>query len=110
VAYMIKLNIELSMGALITKLARSPVNPTQDYGVSHVASHYSHRRTSIALGPRRDGGHDDLKGIHAQTDIHILTEEDDNCQKKVRPSLQPSDVSSSEDKLPLRDNYPHTTA
>jgi hypothetical protein len=110
VAYMIKLNIELSMGALITKLARSPVNPTQDHGASHIASRYSHRQTSIVRGPRRDDLHDDLKGIHAQTDIHILTEEDDRRQTKLRPSLQPSDMSSSEDNLPVRDNYPRTTA
>jgi hypothetical protein len=122
VAYMIKLKIELSMGALITKLARTHVNPTQDHGVSHITSRLSNRRTSIGVGrpksnaadpghfTRRDDLRDDLKGIHARTEIHILTEENDGPEEKSHPPFQPSDNSSSEDNLPLRDIYPRTLA
>src|SRR5436189_3326113 len=82
VMYMIKLNIELFMIALIMKLTQSCDNSTQNNNDSHVISHF-HRQITIILDFRSDDLHDNFKNIHVQTEIHILTK-DDNCQKKFK--------------------------
>ena len=101
VTYMIKLNIELFMIILIMKLIWSHDNLTQNNSDSHVINHY--RQIIITLNLKNNDLHDDLKSIHAQIKIHILTE-NDNCQKKLKLSLQFSNMSLSENKLSLTDN------
>src|SRR6266498_2349711 len=86
VAYMIKLNIEMSMAALITKLARGSINPHPDeIVIQHSSEHRSNNLNITAKQPKsavsyplnivqRNDQRNGAQDIHIKTDITVLTE------------------------------------
>lgn len=128
VAYMVKLNIELSMASLITKLARGTVedrnNEFMVQSSSHNHSHINHpalkmqrgTHISAAVGKqsntRSGSGDGDWKGIRTLKEVDVRVE--NVAEESGRTSVSDGGVDegfdgrkkigSSEDELPL--HYP----
>jgi hypothetical protein len=130
VAYIVKLNIELSMASLITKLARGTVedrnNEFMVQSSSHNHSNVNHPALKMRSGTHTSAGvgkqntlrrgsvreDDDWKGIRTLKEVDVRVE--NVAEAGERPSISDSGVDegfdprkkvgSSEDELPL--HYP----
>ncbi|KAJ4313581.1 hypothetical protein N0V84_009338 [Fusarium piperis] len=135
VAYMVKLNIEMSMASLITRLARG--ENADDYYPSMSHSNHgtngqdpSHNRTGnnpwaqgngvqltnrskVVAGDSDEEGRDSLSragagaGIHRRTDIEVRVETDTKTYKVKRDGGRGRGLERVEDELPLTSDTGH---
>lgn len=135
VAYMVKLNIEMSMASLITRLARGENSDEYYPSMSHsnhgtTGQDHTHSRTGHAPWAQGNGIHmtnrskvvagdsDDETGgspsragagpgIHRRTDIEVKVETDSKAYKVKREGGRGRVLERIEDELPLTSDTGH---
>lgn len=114
VAYMVKLNIEMTMASLVVRLARGQSDndmALHDFGQSSSGPDKSHSHnpqfisahqqsfhlqsvTGVTSGHRKNaqGSDEDLRGIHFRTDFHVVSEEvvvkDGSSKRSSKSSIE----------------------